>query len=70
MKKPIGLKQVIVTLFERDGEPFIRLLFIADNGEECDVTTELDVRRFTINFTDEPDTELPKLPGKPDGNLN
>lgn len=70
MKKPIGLKQVIVTLFERDGEPFIRLLFIADNGEECDVETELDCRQFRINFNREPDAELPKLPGKPDGKLN
>lgn len=69
MKRPAGLKQVIVTLFERNGEPFIRLLFIADNGEQCDVEEQLDCRQFRINFTDEP--EQPKqLPPKSNQKLN
>lgn len=68
MKKPTGLKQVIVTLFERNGNPFIRLLFIADNGEQCDVTTQLDCRQFRINFDAEPTPK--QLPAKPDSKLN
>ena len=66
MKRPDGLKYVIVTLFERDGEPWIRLLFVTHDGGSETVETELDCRQFRINFDDEPK----QLPGKPDGSLN
>lgn len=60
MKPPANsLKHVIVTLFERNGKPYIRLLFVANDGEASNVETELDCKSFRINFMEDEPKQLP-----------
>lgn len=64
MKRPpdtAELKHVIVTLFEKDGDPWIQLKFVAKDGSESVVSTELDCREFRIRFNTDDEEECDAL---------
>lgn len=67
-RKPdiMELDHIRVTLFERDGEPWIKMTFVGTNGEETFVETELDCREFLVRLNvEEKSEEPPPLFGDP-----
>lgn len=54
------LDHLNVTLFERNGEPWIKFTFVGTDGEETEVETQLDCKCMVIRFNDDQPTPQPK----------